>query len=282
MTDEKKIDRRGLLGLLASGPLALWAAAARAQSLQPPHFPQAPRQFGGMFQPEVPERPSFFFTQLSYGEALAWNPYPTAARSLMEMLIERTSVPASPDRVDVHLTDPKLFQLPFLYWTGTRDFAPLAQAEIERLRLYLESGGFLLVDDALGTPGVGFDRAFQREFARLFPGKAMARLPQDHTVFISYYIIDRVTGRVDNRPYLSGYDIGERTAVIYSGNDLGGAWARDRSGSFINPTDPGGEMQREHAIRLGINLVLYALCINYKKDLIHTPFISERRRGKKP
>ena len=276
---DKKFDRRRALGLLASTPLAAWAAAARAQTPAP--LP-VPRQQLGMYQPEVPERPSFFFTQLEYGEGLSWNPYPTAARSLMEILVQRTSVAASPDRVDLRATDPKLFTQPFLYWTGTRDFPPLSQPEIERLRLYLESGGFMLVDDTISAPGVGFDRAFSREFARLFPGKALERLPQDHTVFISYYLIDRIGGRTANRPYISGYNVGDRTAIIYSGNDLGGAWARDRNGQFLNPTDPGGEMQREQAIRLGINIILYALCLDYKKDLIHTPFISERRRGKKP
>ena len=283
MTDDIKFDRRRAAALLLSSPLALWAAAARAQApAPPPPMPMPPPMPGGMYRPEVPERPSFFFTQLEYGDGLSWNPYPTAGRSLMEILVERTSVAASTDRVDVRLADPKLFQYPFLYWTGTRDFAPLSPLEIERLRLYLESGGFLLVDDTISAPGVGFDRAFQREFGRLFPGKALERLPQDHTVFISYYLIDRIGGRTANRPYISGFDIGQRTAIIYSGNDLGGAWARDRSGQFINPTDPGGEMQREQAIRLGINIILYALCLDYKKDLIHTPFISERRRGKKP
>lgn len=278
MSDEKKFDRRRAASLLASLPLALGAAVGRAQT--PPGAPPSFRR-GGMFAPEVPERPSFFFAQMIYGDGLSWNPYPTAGRTLMEVLVDRTSIAASPDRVDLRPSDPKLFYHPFLYWTGTREFPPLPQADLERLRLYLESGGTLLVDDALSSPGVGFDKAFQREFGRLFPGKALERLPQDHTVFLSYYLIDRIGGRTANRPYLSGHNLGERTALIYSGNDLGGAWARDRDGRWVNPTDPGGELQREQAFRLGINIVLYATCLDYKKDLIHTPFISERRRGKK-
>ena len=43
---------------------------------------------------------------------------------------------------------------------------------------------------------------------------------------------------------------------------------------------PGGENQREMAFRLGINLVMYALCVNYKADQVHVPFILKRRKWK--
>jgi len=263
------LSRRTFLDLLAgAGGLALAITRpgiARPQSL---------------FRPEVPERPTFFFAQLAYGKDMSWNPNPTAARSLMEILIGRTSVPAATDRVDLRLSDPKLFRYPFLYWTGTREFEPFPDAEIERLRNWLEFGGFLLVDDALSASGVGFDKAFQRELSRMFPGERLEKLPQNHTVFQSYYLLDRVAGRTANRAYLSGLTRGDRTMLMYSANDLGGAWARDQSGRWQNRVEPGGESQREMAIRMGINVIMYALCINYKQDLIHVPFISERRKGK--
>jgi hypothetical protein len=39
---------------------------------------------------------------------------------------------------------------------------------------------------------------------------------------------------------------------------------------------PGGERQRELAMRFGVNLVMYALTGNYKADLVHVPHILER------
>ena len=194
---------------------------------------------------------------------------------------ERTSLQVSPDRVDLRLTDPRLFRHPFLYWTGSRDFDPLSEAEIERLRMFLDNGGILLADDALSASGVGFDRAFQRELSRVYPGEGLVRLPEDHTLFQSFYLLDRAVGRTANRTFLSGINRGGHAVVIYSGNDLGGAWAKDRSGRWQNPATPGGELQREMAIRLSINILMYALCGNYKKDMIHTPFIDERRRGRR-
>jgi hypothetical protein len=226
----------------------------------------------------LPERPTFFFTQVKYGSGLEWNPHPTAARSLMQTLIRRTSIPASTDRKDISLKDPDLFLYPFLYLAGASPFEPFPDKDIERLKTFLDYGGFLLVDDALAEPGSGFDKSIQREVARIFPGKTLSRLPADHTVYQSFYLIDWVVGRKASRPYLLGIDIGDRTALILSPNDLAGAWAKDSFGNWLNQVEPGGVRQREMAIRLGINIILYALTVNYKKDLIHVPFISERRR----
>jgi hypothetical protein len=267
--DDAILRREALFRLGAGLGLGLGLAA-----------PAAVRGFQGG-APEVPELPTFFFTQIVYGNDLSWNPYPTAARGLMEALTSRTSVAAAPDRVDIRLTDPKLFQYPFLYWTGTREFDPLSEEEVRKLKFFIDAGGFLLVDDALSAAGTGFDKAFLREAARIFPGEALKKLPEDHTVFMSYYLLDKAVGRTANRTFLTGIDRGDRTVLMYSGNDMGGAWARDSAGRHLNPCNPGGENQREMALRLGVNIIMYALCLNYKRDNIHTPFISERRKGKK-
>jgi hypothetical protein len=74
---------------------------------------------------------------------------------------------------------------------------------------------------------------------------------------------------------------GDRIAVVYSRHDLGGAFQRDKLGAWSHAVVPGGAAQRELAIRLGVNLVLYALCTDYKDDQVHAPFIM-RRRGAGP
>jgi hypothetical protein len=40
---------------------------------------------------------------------------------------------------------------------------------------------------------------------------------------------------------------------------------------------PGGDGQRERAIRLAVNVSMYALCSNYKDDQVHAPFLMRRR-----
>ncbi len=64
--------------------------------------------------------------------------------------------------------------------------------------------------------------------------------------------------------------------MIYIQNDLGGAWAATITATGKEVL-PGGDEQREMAIRWGVNLVMYALCLDYKSDQVHVPFIMRRR-----
>ena len=97
----------------------------------------------------------------------------------------------------------------------------------------------------------------------------------------SFYLLERPLGRVEGPDYLEAVTHGGRAAVVYSRHDLGGAWDRDNLGNYLHAVEPGGEGQRETAIRLGVNLVLYALCLDYKDDQVHAPFIMRRRAGQR-
>jgi hypothetical protein len=50
----------------------------------------------------------------------------------------------------------------------------------------------------------------------------------------------------------------------------------DANGRPLTEPVPGGEMQREMALRFGVNLVMYALTGNYKTDQVHAPALLER------
>ncbi|HTN72082.1 MAG TPA: DUF4159 domain-containing protein [Methylomirabilota bacterium] len=217
----------------------------------------------------------FVFAQIKYRGG-DWNPHPLAVTPLMEELMLRTSVEAATARREVTVTDRDLFNYPFLYITGKYEFEPFTQEEIEILRRFLSYGGFLLIDDALGQQGYGFDKAVRREMQRIFPGNEFKRLPSGHAALRSYYLMRRIGGVRIVNPTLEGINVGNSTPIIYCQNDLGGAWERDQLGNWTNPCTPGGEAQRKDAFHLGINLILYAMTENYKEDLIHVPFIRKR------
>jgi hypothetical protein len=217
----------------------------------------------------------FAFAQLRYPGG-DWDPHPSAPAQFVRELERMTSVEVEPERRDVAITDPQLFSFPFLYICGHREFTPLTQPEVERLRTWIEAGGTLVADDAAGTPGYGFDAAFRRELARVVPAAPLGRLPAEHTVFKSFFLVRTVAGARVVSPFLEGLTIQGRTAVIYSPNDLLGAFARDPLGRWVDPCAPGGERQRRLAFHLGVNIVMYALCGDYKQDRIHTPFLRQR------
>lgn len=218
----------------------------------------------------------FTFAQLEYSQE-NWNPRPNAGKRLMWELIKRTSVEARIDTISLRPDDVNIFEYPFLYMSGDQEFPPFSEKAISNLKLYLEFGGTLLIDDCIGKTDFGFDKSIRREIKRLFPDKPLEKLPSDHTIFKSFYLLNQAYGRIMEKPYLEGITIGNRTVIIYSQNDMGGAWAKDPLGNWEYEVLPGGETQRAMAFRLGINIIMYALTGNYKQDQVHLPFILKRQ-----
>lgn len=208
-------------------------------------------------------------------------PRETAPRRLAWEVRKRTSIDTRLDPSRARLDDPTIFETPFLYWSGDVAFPALSAAEVIGLRRFVELGGFVLIDDA-SPESDGFDVSIRREIARAFPSVPLGRLPGDHTIYRSFYLLDRPVGRVAGPDHLEAIVLGGRAAVVYSRHDLGGAWARDNLGMWEYPVLPGGDAQRERAIRLGVNIVMYALCLDYKDDQVHAPFIMRRRGGSIP
>lgn len=203
---------------------------------------------------------------------------PTAAQRLAWEVRKRTSVVTRLEPTEVALDSPELYDSPFVYWSGDRAFPALSEEAVQGLRRLVEFGGFVVIDDA-SAGGEGFDRSVRRALGRAFPSASLEKLPGTHVLYRSFYLLGRPVGRVRGPAYLEGIRRGSRFAVIYSRHDLGGAWARDNLGNWKHAVTPDGEMQRERAYRLGVNLVMYALCLDYKDDQVHAPFIMRRRSG---
>jgi hypothetical protein len=206
------------------------------------------------------------------------NPRPTALGRLAWEVVRRTSVQTAADPIELRLSDPNLFRYPFLVLSGDRGFALPSDADVARLRRFITYGGFLLIDSSEGRAGGGFDESVRRLLAQTLPGELPIRIPESHVLWKSFYVLHGVPGRIVAAPYLEGVERDRRLAVVYSQNDLGGAWARDGFGRWEYDVVPGGDEQREEAFRLGVNLVMYALCLDYKTEQAHIDYILRTRR----
>jgi hypothetical protein len=204
---------------------------------------------------------------------------PRAAQRIAWEIRKRTSIETVLEPSVTRFDDPSIFRTPLLYWASDRAFEPMGEKELMGLRRFVEYGGFVIIDDA-SPESTGFDGAVRRDLARAFPGERLVRLSGQHTIYRSFYLLDRPVGRVADPDFLEVIMHAGRAAVVYSRHDLGGAWARDERGDAAYAITPGGLVQREQAIRLGVNLVMYALCLDYKDDQVHAPFILRRRAGR--
>ena len=189
-------------------------------------------------------------------------PRPSAVKRLAWEVRQRTSVETKLEVGRVRFADPNVFDTPLIYFSGDQAFPAFSEAEVQGFRRFVDFGGAVVIDDA-APDATGFDNSVRREISRAFGGQALIRLHASHVLFRSFYLVQRPLGRVEGTDYLEGVERSGRAAVVYTRHDLGGAYERDNLGNYAYAVTPGGERQRELAFRLGVNLVLYALCLDY-------------------
>jgi hypothetical protein len=220
------------------------------------------------------QRDSFVFGQITYDGQ--WDPYPETWQDILQFIATATSIRTGSQRRTLSLDDDAVYETPFIVLLGNGTLPPLNARQRERLRRYLSNGGLLFAEDSTGMRGSSFDVAFRSEMERLFPEYRLTRLKSDHPLFKAYYLLRGVGGRRLTNTYLEGIDIAGRTAVIYSQNDVIGAWAKDRFGNFLWECTPGGQSQRFEAQKLMLNIIMYSVTGTYKSDAIHQPYINRK------
>lgn len=194
---------------------------------------------------------TFTIARLKYSGGGDWYSNPSSLPNLLDELGKRTNIPVQNEEARLSILDEKLFEYPYLYMNGHGNVR-FSDEEVARLRLYLTSGGFLHADD-----NYGMDKSFRREMKRVFPDQELVELPFSHPIYHTHYDFPHGLPKIhehDGKPP-QGFGIFHegRLVVFYTfESDLGDGWE--------DPTvhnDP--PEKREQAIRMGINIITYAL-----------------------
>jgi hypothetical protein len=188
-----------------------------------------------------------------------WKTRTTAFPMLLNQFHAATGTPVSFELRDVSLDDAAIFEMPFLYISGTTDFT-LTDKERANLRQFLMNGGVLFAEAAEGRQS--FDAAFRAEMAKVLPGRDLTALPANHAIFKQPESIGQVKARpalavhsgnqIEVSPEMYGIDLNGSLAVIYSPHDLSAGWER-----AIAPYAQGYEASDATAI--GVNILYYAV-----------------------
>ena len=207
----------------------------------------------------------------------SWNPRPGALRRILLEVEMTTSVPvvSEPGNVSLGLDD--LLEAPLLVLCGDRAFPAFDESARAALRAHLGAGGMLFIDGSEGHAEGGFDESVRRELAAVLPETSLTPIGADHVLWRTFYLIDPPPGRVQASEHLLGVSRDERLVVVYSPNDVLGACARDNYGNWEYEVHVGGTAQRERSVRFGVNLAMYALCLDYKADQVHVNTLLRRR-----
>ena len=214
----------------------------------------------------------------------------------LELRARTAYEPAEPVGVDVERDNLSFY--PLLYWPMARSEKDLSPTAVAKIDQFMREGGTILFDTrdspvgGLGSTASAGEAVLRRLLSKLdIPPLEPA--PQDHVLTRTFYLLKEFPGRwsggqvwVEALPPVDPKNppaspVAARggdgvSPIIMGGNDWAAAWARDEKGNAIAAVVPGGEAQRETAIRFGINVVIYAMTGNYKTDQVHVPALLER------
>ena len=194
---------------------------------------------------------SFQIARLKYNGGGDWYNDPSAEVNLLKYIRDNTTISVKPEYVFVDINSDEIFSYPFLFLTGHGNIV-LSNAEVERLRTYLENGGFLYVDD-----DYGLDKAFRREMKKVFPDKSLVELPFSYGLYSCFYNFTGgppKTHEHDKKPPVGlGIFVGDRLAVYYTmESNPSDGWADPQ----VHNDRPA---KREEAFKFGTNIVVWAL-----------------------
>ena|SRR5579862_5145308 len=105
--------------------------------------------------------------------------YPDSDLNLSYRVQQVTSIRTDPDARVLRLTDPDLFDYPWIYMVEPGGLA-LKDEEVPVLRKYLLNGGVLMADDFWGQKQ--WDN-FEKNIKKVLPEREFAELPMDHALF---------------------------------------------------------------------------------------------------
>jgi hypothetical protein len=273
-----KITRRlvALLALLAlcAGVVLAQRTAREADTTEAPAWPVDPHF----------KKDAFTFARVKYSVGRhglgrsgqdRWSiDFPDCDLNFSFRLQQVTSIKVDPEGLVVELTGKELFNQPFLYLIepGRLD---LSDQEAEAVRRYLESGGFLMLDDFWGDEE--WDNLME-EMKRVFPDREPVELPVEHPIFngvfplkerpqvphIDTAMAEQYTGRrwgprrrgsIQEADYRAILDDKGRIMVLFCHNtDLGDGWEREGENEYYFR-----EFSEKKAYPLGINIVFYAM-----------------------
>jgi hypothetical protein len=193
----------------------------------------------------------FRIARLKYSGGGDWYNGPSEEVNLLAFAKQHAGIDTYPTYEFTEISDDKFFSYPFVFMTGHGGIV-FSDYEVNRLRTYLEHGGFLYADD-----DYGMDKAFRREIKKVFPEEQLVELPFSyglyHCVFEFPNGVPKTHEHNGKPPQGFGIFYKGRLVVYYT-------YESNPSDGWDDPEVHGDpEEKREEALRFGTNLLFWVL-----------------------
>jgi len=173
---------------------------------------------------------------------------PTSLPNLINYCNQTFGTNISKDVPFVEAGSKDIFMYPFVHMTGHGNVF-FSKAEADNLRLYMQSGGFLHIDD-----NYGMDQYVRSEIKKVFPDKELIELPTNHPIFHqknNFEGLPKIHEHDGKSPQAFAIIDKGRILCLYTyETDLGDGW---EDPSVHN--DP--PEKRQQALKMGANVIMY-------------------------
>lgn len=194
---------------------------------------------------------SIKLARVKYSGGGDWYNDPSSEVNLLKFVAENTNIKVAPVYEFVDLATDNLFNYPLIFLTG-HGGVNFSDAEAEKLRAYLENGGFLYIDD-----DYGLEKDIREELKKVFPDKPLEPLKPDHSIFRSHFVFPKGMPKIhehdDKQPEVYGISMEGRLCVFFTvETNPSDGWADPE---VHNDTPE----KRRTALEIGTNIIVYAL-----------------------
>ena len=200
-------------------------------------------------QPMIQAQTSLSLAVLKYNGGGDYYANPTALPNLITYCNNTLGTKISEDVPYVEAGSKDLFLYPFIHMTGHGNVV-FSKEEAENIRMYLEAGGFLHIDD-----NYGMDQFIRVELKKIFPNQELIELPGSHPIFKQKYSFNglpKIHEHDGKRAQAFGLFSNGRLVCLYTyETDLSDGW-EDQSVH----NDPNNK--RQEALQMGANIISYA------------------------
>lgn len=193
--------------------------------------------------------PSLQIALLKYNGGGDWYANPTSLPNLIKYCNQQLGTNLNTDPATVDVGSSEIFSYPLIHMTGHGNVV-FSDQEVENLRLYLTSGGFLHIDD-----NYGLDKFIRPQMKKVFPELDFVELPFDHPIYHQKFDFQNGPPKIhehDGKPAQGfGITYKGRLVCFYTYEcDLGDGWE-----------DPAvhhdSQEARTKALKMGANLIQY-------------------------
>ena len=192
---------------------------------------------------------TFQIAVLKYNGGGDWYANPTSLKNLILFCNENIGANIENEPAVIEANNLNIFNYPFVHVTGHGNII-FDQNEIENIRNYLLSGGFIHIDD-----NYGMDKYIRKEIDKIFPNNDLLELKNNHPIFNSKYKFNglpKIHEHDGKDAQAFGITVEGRLVLIYTyESDLGDGWEDQE---VHNDSDEA----RTKALKMGANIIKYA------------------------